>query len=48
MHARRGAQHSQRKRDPVHRHYMAQLDDRDKLARRVAELQRQEEKLLLR
>jgi hypothetical protein len=32
----------------AYRHYMAQLDDRDQLARRVAELKKQEEKLLLR
>eukprot|EP00775_Hariotina_reticulata_P006174 gene6174-6412_t len=31
-----------------YRHYMAQLDDRDQLARRVSELARQEQKLLLR
>lgn len=32
----------------AYRHYMAQLDDRDQLARRVAELKKQEEKLVLR
>jgi hypothetical protein len=30
------------------RHYMAQLDDRDQLARRVTELKKQEEKLVIR
>ncbi|KAF6255665.1 hypothetical protein COO60DRAFT_1627449 [Scenedesmus sp. NREL 46B-D3] len=32
----------------AYRHYMAQLDDRDQLARRVAELKKQEERLVLR
>uniref|UniRef100_A0A383W6N0 Uncharacterized protein n=1 Tax=Tetradesmus obliquus TaxID=3088 RepID=A0A383W6N0_TETOB len=32
----------------AYKHYMAQLDDRDQLARRVAELKKQEEKLVLR
>jgi hypothetical protein len=32
----------------AYRHYMAQLDDREQLARRVAELKKQEEKLVLR
>lgn len=32
----------------AYRHYMSQLDDRDQLARRVAYLQKQEEKLVLR